>query len=124
MAISLTKEDFVAKVFDYKNTKEWIFRGERPAIIDFYADWCGPCKMLSPIFEKLSKKYENKIDFYKVDTDKEQDVASVLGVKSLPTILFIPVDGKPKVSVGFLQEDAFENIIKDFLVFSLQNKIN
>ncbi len=124
MAISLTKEDFAAKVFDYKNNKEWSFRGDRPAIIDFYADWCGPCKMLSPIFEKLSKKYENRIDFYKVDTDKEQDVASVLGVKSLPTILFIPVDGKPKVSVGFLQEDAFENIIKDFLVFSLQNKIN
>ncbi len=124
MAISLTKEDFVAKVFDYKNNKEWSFRGERPAIIDFYADWCGPCKMLSPIFEKLSKKYENRIDFYKVDTDKEQDVASALGVKSLPTILFIPVDGKPKVSVGFLQEDAFENIIKDFFGFSLQNKIN
>ncbi len=117
MAISLTKEDFAAKVFDYKNNKEWSFRGDRPAIIDFYADWCGPCKMLSPIFEKLSKKYENRIDFYKVDTDKEQDVASVLGVKSLPTILFIPVDGKPKVSVGFLQEDAFENIIKDFFWF-------
>lgn len=123
MAISLTKEDFVVKVFDYKNNKEWSFKGERPAIIDFYADWCGPCRMLSPIFEKLSKKYENSIDFYKVDTDKEQDIASVLGVKSLPTILFIPIDGKPKVSVGFLQEDAFENIIKDFLVFSLQNKI-
>lgn len=117
MAISLTKEDFAAKVFDYKNNKEWSFRGDRPAIIDFYADWCGPCKMLSPIFEKLSKKYENRIDFYKVDTDKEQDVASVLGVKSLPTILFIPVDGKPKVSVGFLQEDAFENIIKVFFWF-------
>lgn len=117
MAISLTKEDFVAKVFDYKNNKEWSFRGKRPAIIDFYADWCGPCKMLSPIFEKLSKKYENRIDFYKVDTDKEQDVASVFGIKSLPTILFIPVDGKPKVSVGFLQEDAFENIIKVFFWF-------
>ncbi|WKC80405.1 thioredoxin [Borreliella tanukii] len=117
MAISLTKQDFVDKVFDYKNNKEWSFKGERPAIIDFYADWCGPCKMLSPIFEKLSKKYNNIIDFFKVDTEKEQDVASALGVQSLPTILFIPVDGKPKVSVGFLQEDAFENIIKDFLGF-------
>ncbi len=123
MAISLTEEDFVVKVFDYKNNKEWSFRGDRPAIIDFYANWCGPCKMLSPIFEKLSKKYENSIDFYKVDTDKEQDISSAIGVQSLPTILFIPIDGKPKVSVGFLQEDAFENIIKDFLVFSLQNKI-
>lgn len=79
--------------------------------------------MLSPIFEKLSKKYENSIDFYKVDTDKEQDISSAIGVQSLPTILFIPVDGKPKVSVGFCKKDAFENIIKDFLVFSLQNKI-
>ncbi len=123
MAISLTEEDFVVKVFDYKNNKEWSFRGDRPAIIDFYANWCGPCKMLSPIFEKLSKKYENSIDFYKVDTDKEQDISSAIGVQSLPTILFIPIDGKPKVSVGFLQEDAFENIIKDFFGFSLQNKI-
>ncbi len=117
MAISLTEEDFVVKVFDYKNNKEWSFRGDRPAIIDFYANWCGPCKMLSPIFEKLSKKYENSIDFYKVDTDKEQDISSAIGVQSLPTILFIPIDGKPKVSVGFLQEDAFENIIKDFFWF-------
>ncbi len=117
MAISLTEEDFVVKVFDYKNNKEWSFRGDRPAIIDFYANWCGPCKMLSPIFEKLSKKYENSIDFYKVDTDKEQDISSAIGVQSLPTILFIPIDGKPKVSVGFLQEDAFENIIKEFFWF-------
>ncbi len=104
MAISLTKEDFAAKVFDYKNNKEWSFRGDRPAIIDFYADWCGPCKMLSPIFEKLSKKYENRIDFYKVDTDKEQDVASVLGVKSLPTILLFLLMANQRFLLAFYKK--------------------
>ncbi|APR65260.1 thioredoxin [Borrelia anserina] len=113
MAISLTKQEFIDKVFDYENNKKWDFRGKKPAIIDFYADWCGPCKMLAPIYDELSKKYGDKIDFYKVDTDKEQEVSIALGVRSLPTIIFIPVEGKPKISVGFIQQDSFEDAIKD-----------
>ncbi|WKC57648.1 thioredoxin [Borrelia sp. P9F1] len=114
MAVSLTKQEFVDKVFDYESNKEWTFKGKRPAVIDFYADWCGPCKMLSPVYDELSREYGDRIDFYKVDTDKEQEVSMSLGVQSLPTIMFVPVEGEPKVSVGYLQKDAFEDTIKDF----------
>ncbi|AYE35957.1 thioredoxin [Borrelia turcica IST7] len=114
MAISLTKQEFIDKVFDYENNKEWAFKGKKPAIIDFYADWCGPCKMLSPIYDELSREYGDRIDFYKVDTDKEQEISMSLGVQSLPTIIFVPVGDKPKVSVGYLQKDDFEDTIKDF----------
>ncbi|UGQ15773.1 MULTISPECIES: thioredoxin [unclassified Borrelia] len=114
MVVTLTKQEFIDKVFDYENDKELIFRGSRPAIIDFYADWCGPCKMLAPVYDELSREYGDSIDFYKVDTDREQEVSMALGVQSLPTIMFIPVEGKPKVSVGYLQKDTFEDTIKDF----------
>ncbi|AHH09886.1 Thioredoxin [Borrelia parkeri SLO] len=113
MAISLTKQEFIDKVFDYKNNKEWDFKGKKPAIIDFYADWCGPCKMLAPIYDELSKEYGDRIDFYKINTDKEQEISMALGVQSLPTIIFVPVGEKPKVSVGFIQKDSFEDAIKD-----------
>lgn len=113
MAISLTKQEFIDKVFDYKNNKEWDFKGKKPAIIDFYADWCGPCKMLAPIYDELSKEYGDRIDFYKVNTDKEQEISMALGVQSLPTIIFVPVGEKPRVSVGFIQKDSFEDAIKD-----------
>ncbi|AGT27064.1 thioredoxin [Borrelia miyamotoi] len=114
MVVSLTKQEFIDRVFDYQNNKEWSFKGGKPAVIDFYADWCGPCKMLAPIYDELSKEYGDKIDFYKVNTDKEHEVSMALGVQSLPTILFIPIGEKPKVSVGFIQKDSFEKTMKDF----------
>ena len=113
MVIDLTNQAFIDKVFNYQNNKEWRFKGSRPAVIDFYADWCGPCKMLAPIYDELSKKYIDKIDFYKVNTDKEREVSMALGVQSLPTILFIPIGEKPKVSVGFIQKNSFEETIKE-----------
>ncbi|BCR20674.1 thioredoxin [Borrelia miyamotoi] len=113
MVVSLTKQEFIDRVFDYQNNKEWSFKGSKPAVIDFYADWCGPCKMLAPIYDELSKKYGDKIDFYKVNTDKEHEVSMALGVQSLPTILFIPIGQKPKLSVGFIQKDSFEETMKD-----------
>ena len=86
----LTKETFMTKVFNYETNKEWKFEGEKPCIIDFYADWCGPCKMVAPILEELSKDYEGKMDIYKVNTEEEQELASVFGIRSIPSFLFVP----------------------------------
>ncbi|HYX07935.1 MAG TPA: thioredoxin [Bacteroidales bacterium] len=97
----ITKADFLAKIMDYEaNPKEWNFKGDKPCIVDFYADWCGPCKMTSPILEELSKEYAGKVDFYKVDTDDQRELASVFGIQSIPTFLFCPVEGKPTMASG------------------------
>ena len=112
----LTKETFLKKVFDYENNKEWNFSGELPAIIDFYADWCGPCKMVAPVLESLSKEYAGKINIYKVDTDKEQELASVFGIRSIPSILFIPKEGKPQMAMGAMPKEAFVEAINSVLM--------
>jgi len=113
MAQLITKQDFLDKVFDYENNSEWKFKGTKPAIIDFYADWCGPCKMVSPIMEELSKEYDGLVDIYKIDTDKEQELAAVFQIRSIPSVLFIPVNEQPKMSIGALPKQGYESAIKD-----------
>jgi thioredoxin 1 len=108
----LTKETFKEKIFDFETEKEWKYKGDKPCIIDFYADWCGPCKMVSPILEELSKEYQGKVDIYKIDTDKEQDLAGAFGIVSIPSILFVPVEGQPQMSAGALPKSSFLNAIK------------
>jgi thioredoxin 1 len=112
----LTKQTFLQKVFDYEKNSEWTFAGERPAIIDFYADWCGPCRLVAPILEELSKEYSGKIDIYKVDTEAEQELASVFGIRSIPSILFVPKEGKPQMAMGALPKPTFVQAINDILL--------
>lgn len=109
----LTKESFLEKVFDYENNQEWNFKGDKPAIIDFYADWCGPCKMVAPIIEELSDKYEGQVDIYKIDTEAEQELSAVFGIRSIPSILFIPVDGQPQMAAGALPKSQFIKLIEE-----------
>src|SRR5512135_487009 len=111
----LTKDTFLKKVFDYEKNQEWKFNGELPAIVDFYADWCGPCKMVAPVLEELGKEFKGQIDIYKVDTEKEQELASVFGIRSIPSILFIPKDGKPQMAMGALPKESFVEAIADIL---------
>lgn len=108
----LTTSDFRKKIMDYEaHPDEWVFAGSRPAVIDFYTTWCGPCKMMAPVVESLAGKYAGKIDFYKVDIDQESELASVFGISSIPTFLFIPVKGKPSVQMGAMQKEDFEGLI-------------
>lgn len=111
----LSKETFKNKVFNYEQNKDWKFEGEKPAIIDFYADWCGPCKMVAPILEELATEYDGQLDIYKVDTEKEQELAAMFGIRSIPSILFIPKDGQPQMAQGALPKNTFENVIGDVL---------
>jgi thioredoxin len=112
----LTKETFKEKIFDFENKKEWEFTGDLPCIIDFYADWCGPCKMVAPVLEALSKEYEGKINIYKINTEQEQELAAVFGISSIPSILFVPRKGKPQMAVGGLPKDAFIKGINEILL--------
>lgn len=115
MANQLNKQDFLSKVFDYENEKEWKFLGDKPAIIDFYADWCGPCKMVAPVLEELAEEYEGKLDIYKIDTEAEQELAMAFGIQSIPSILFIPQDDKPQMAMGALPKESFVQTIKEVL---------
>lgn len=115
MTENLTKETFLEKVFDYENNKEWQFKGNIPAIIDFYADWCGPCKMIAPVLEELSKEYLGKINIYKIDTEAEQELSAAFAIRSIPTILFIPLNAQPQMANGALPKSEFEKIIEDVL---------
>ena len=115
MAEFLTAETFKEKVFDYVNEKEWNYKSDLPGIIDFYADWCAPCKMVAPIIEELSKEYEGKLNVWKVDTEDQQELAGAFGIQSIPSILFIPVDGQPQMAAGALPKATFEKIIKEEL---------
>ena len=117
MATQLTKDTFLKEIFDYENNKEWKFEGTLPAVIDFYADWCQPCKMVAPIIEELSKEYEGKVNFFKIDTEAQQELAGAFGIQSIPSLLFIPVDGKPQMSAGALPKASFVEVIeKELLV--------
>ena len=111
----LTMETFKEKVFDFEKNTEWKFEGDKPAVIDFYADWCGPCKMVAPVLEELSKEYEGKIDIYKVDTEAQQELASLFGIRSIPSILFIPMGDKPQMAAGALPKDTFKQAFADVL---------
>ena len=114
--VQLTTQDFKDKVFNYETEREWQFKGELPAIIDFYADWCSPCKMVAPILEELSKEYEGQLIIYKVDTEKETELASVFGIQSIPTFLFIPVNGDPMMQPGAFPKKVFQQIIEERLI--------
>ncbi len=119
MAEQLTKETFLQKVFNYEQNNDWQFSGELPAVIDFWAPWCGPCKTVGPIIEELSSEYAGKVNFYKVNVDDEQELAGVFGVRSIPSLLFVPKTGKPKMSVGALPKDALkETVEKELLSFA------
>lgn len=113
MAEHLTKETFLEKVFNYEKNKEWKFEGDLPCVIDFYADWCGPCKMVAPIIEELSKEYEGKVNFYKIDTEAEQELAGAFGIRSIPSLLFVPKEGQPQMAMGALPKAAFKQVIDE-----------
>lgn len=115
--IALTKADFLKKVYNFEaNPNQWKFEGSRPAIIDFYATWCGPCKVIAPILDEISKEYAGKIDVYKVDVDKEPELAKEFNVQSIPTLLMIPMKGKSQVLQGAMSKDQLTKIINDFLL--------
>lgn len=118
---NLTTETFKKKVFNFKENKEWKFEGKLPCIIDFYADWCGPCKMVSPVLEELSKEYSGKVDIFKIDTEKQQELAAVFGIQSIPSILFVPAKGQPQMSMGAMPKGSFVKIINDFLLKENKN---
>jgi thioredoxin len=111
----LTKETFKEKIFDYETSTDWSYKGELPAIIDFYADWCGPCKMVAPVLGELAGEYEGKVNIYKVNTDQEPELSGAFGIQSVPSLLFIPMGEKPQMAAGALPKQAFKNIIKDVL---------
>lgn len=112
----LTKESFISKVFNYEQNKDWKFEGTLPALIDFYADWCGPCKMIAPILEELSKEYEGRINIYKIDTEEQQELASVFGIRSIPSLLFCPVDDQPQMAAGALPKESLRRAIDEILL--------
>lgn len=115
MVEHLTKELFLDKVFNYEKNTEWKFQGEKPCLIDFYADWCGPCKIVSPVIEELARDYGDKLNVFKIDTEKETELASAFGIRSIPSFLFIPVDGQPQMAMGALPKEIFEKALKEVL---------
>lgn len=111
----LTMETFKTKIFDFENNQEWMYLGTTPCIIDFSAQWCNPCKQLHPILEDLSKEYEGKINIYEIDVEEEQELSQIFNVKSVPTLLFIPLNEDPRVLVGGIGKDKFKSLISDVL---------
>jgi thioredoxin 1 len=111
----LTAETFKSKIFDYENNKEWTFQGERPCLIDFYADWCQPCKMVAPVLEELAEEYKGKLDIYKIDTESERELAGIFGIQSIPSLLFVPTEGMPQMAQGALPKETFEKAFSEVL---------
>lgn len=114
--IKVTKKEFVAKVADIDNMKDWKYLGDKPAIIDFYASWCAPCRQISPILDALAKEYKDDIYIYKIDTDKEKELAKAFGITALPTLLFVPLEGQPIMTKGAMQKPEFERAIKEYIL--------
>jgi thioredoxin len=115
--IVLDEAAFKEHVWNYDaNPQEWKFEGDLPAVVDFYADWCGPCKRVAPIMEKLAKEYEGQIRIYKVNTDHNRELSGVFGIRSIPSILFIPKEGQPAMQAGAMQEDQYRQIFEDFVL--------
>ena len=111
----LTKETFKQKVFNWEANQEWKYEGDVPCLIDFYADWCGPCKMVAPILEELQKEYGDTLRIYKVDTEDQQELAAMFGIQSIPSLLFVPKEGQPQMAMGALTKSTFERAISDVL---------
>lgn len=115
----LTKEEFLKKVADYEaNPTEWKYIGDKPCIIDFYADWCGPCKMIAPILEQVADEYAGKIEIYKVNTEEEEELAAAFGIRSIPSLLFCPMEGQPQMAKGALSKVDLKKAIDDVLLNS------
>lgn len=115
--IKLTKADFLTKVANYEtNPDEWKYLGDKPALIDFYADWCGPCKVIAPVLEELAAEYGDEIYIYKIDTEKEQELAAAFGIRSIPTLLFIPMNGDPQMAQGALPKATLKEAINSVLL--------
>jgi len=111
----LTLDTFKEKVFDFEKSKEWKYAGDTPCIIDFYADWCQPCKIIAPILEELEEEYNGKLKVYKIDTEDQQQLAALFGIQSIPSLLFVPAEGQPQMAVGALPKETFEQAITDVL---------
>lgn len=111
----LTIDTFKTKVFNFEASKDWKFEGTVPCMIDFYADWCSPCKMIAPILEELQKEYGNKLNIYKVNTEDEQELAAMFGIQSIPSLLFVPINEKPQMAMGALPKETFEQAFKEVL---------
>lgn len=118
MVEHLTKETFIEKIFDFENNQEWNYKGSLPAVLDFYADWCGPCKTVAPILEELATEYSGKLNIYKINTEQEQELAAAFGIRSIPSILFVPQNGQPQMSAGALPKNGFEQAFKD--IFNIE----
>ena len=114
--VYLTTDQFRERIFDYKTEREWNYRGNRPCVIDFYTTWCGPCKRLAPIMEELSQAYCDQVVFYKVDTERERELAYTFGINSIPQVLYIPVEGKPMLLQGLYPKENIIGIIDEFLL--------
>jgi thioredoxin len=113
----LTAESFQKLIWDYKaNPRDFVFKGDQPCIIDFYADWCRPCKMVAPIMDELSKEYQGKVRIYKVNTDEQRELAGLFNISSIPAVMFVPKNGKPQMSVGAMQKPAYLELIRNVLV--------
>jgi len=112
---SLTKDSFLQKVFDYEQNKEWKFEGNLPCIIDFYADWCGPCKMVEPVLQELAQEYQGKLNIYRVDTDAQQELAAAFGIQSIPSLLFVPLNDKPQMAAGALPKNSIKKAMNEIL---------
>jgi len=112
----LTLQKFKEQIFDYENESEWKYKGDVPAVIDFYADWCRPCKMVAPIMEKLSEKYKGRLKVWKLDTEAERELAAMFGIRNIPSILFIPKKGTPMMQVGAFPEHIYVEIIEKELL--------
>jgi thioredoxin len=115
--IHLTRAEFLKKVANFEETPDkWVYLGDKPAIIDFYADWCGPCKMIAPILEELAQEYDGQIYIYKIDTEAEQQLAAEFGIRSIPSLLFVPMDDAPQMAQGAMPKDAFKQAIEELLL--------
>jgi thioredoxin len=114
--IHLTTADFKAKVFNYDVNTEWKYEGDKPCLIDFYADWCGPCKMVAPVLEELAAEYDGQIYIYKIDTEAEQELAMAFGIRSIPSLLFVPMNGEPQMSQGAMGKADFKRAIDEILL--------
>jgi len=112
---SLTKQSFLQKVFNYEQNNEWKFEGELPCIIDFYADWCGPCKMVEPVLQELAEEYQGKLNIYRINTEDQQELAATFGIQSIPSLLFVPLNDKPQMAVGALPKDRLKKAMSEIL---------
>jgi len=115
MVEHLSEETFKAKVFNFETSKDWIFEGDLPCLIDFYADWCQPCKMVAPILEELQTEYAGKLNIYKVDTEAERKLSAMFGIQSIPSLLFVPKEGQPQMAMGALPKETMKKAIADVL---------